>query len=136
MRRAVLLAVACSSLLALPQGAVAGPNGFRSPSGNIACAQEGTRVRCDILATTNGRPPRPASCRFDWGFAYATRQGWQRGRRLCVSDSVNDPRLPVLAYGRRWRAGGVTCHSRTAGVTCANRGGHGFFLSKARQRLF
>jgi len=53
MRRAVLLAIACSTPLALPQGAAAGPNGFRSPSGNIACAQEGARVRCDILATTS-----------------------------------------------------------------------------------
>jgi hypothetical protein len=134
MRRFLLAFVLLA--LALPASAAAGLHGFRSPSGNIACAQEGARLRCDILATTNGRPRRPAACHFDWGYAYATRRGWHRGRRLCVSDTVNDPALPVLAYGHGWTGAGVRCRSRVAGITCTNPAGHGFFLSKARQRLF
>ena len=137
MRLIATAAVLVAATAAIPTAtASAGLRGFRSPSGNIVCAQEGARIRCDLLATTNGRPKRPASCDFDWGYAYATQAGWHRGRRLCVSDTVNDPSLPTLRYGRSWTAAGVTCRSRSAGVTCANRGGHGFFLSKGRQRLF
>ena len=134
MRRLLLLLLLAA--VASPAPASAALHGFRTPSGNIACAQEGARVRCDILATTNRRPPRPASCEFDWGFAYAAQRGWHRGRRLCVSDTVNDPTLPVLAYGHSWSAAGVRCRSRVSGLTCTNPRGHGFFLSKARQRLF
>lgn len=134
---AVLLIVSCALVLA-PAAAAGGSGlrGFRSPSGNIACAAIERSVRCDVLATTNGRPKRPAWCHFDWGYAYGIQKGWHHGRRLCVSDTVNDPSFPKLRYGRSWTAGGVTCRSRTAGVSCSTRAGHGFFLSRGRQSLF
>ena len=46
------------------------------------------------------------------------------------------PRARVLAYGRTWKAGGFTCVSRASGLTCTNKGGHGWLLSRALTRVF
>jgi hypothetical protein len=45
---------------------------------------------------------------------------------------VNDPSFRVLPYGRSWSKGSFTCLSSRIGVSCANRAGHGFFLSRER----
>ena len=37
---------------------------------------------------------------------------------------------PVLAYGTAWHQGAYRCSSAAAGLTCRNRSGHGFFLSR------
>ena len=42
----------------------------------------------------------------------------------------------ILRYGKRWRWHGIVCTSRLAGLTCRNRSGHGWFLSRQRQRIF
>ncbi len=136
MRRALLLLATtliaagafASSALAL--------GGFRSPSGNIGCAGYGSSVRCDIRETTNGRPARPKNCDLDYGTAYGVGLSSRKGYRMCVGDTVLDPRRPTRAYGTSWRFRSITCRIRQSGVTCKNAKGHGFFLSKARQRLF
>jgi hypothetical protein len=43
---------------------------------------------------------------------------------------------PSLAYGRSYSWHGIRCLSATTGLTCRNRSGHGFFLSRQRQRVF
>jgi hypothetical protein len=43
---------------------------------------------------------------------------------------------PKLGYGRRYTWRGITCVSATTGLTCRNASGHGFFLSRRRQRIF
>jgi hypothetical protein len=60
---------------------------------------------------------------------------------LCAGDP--GPLLPqidaaakVLAYGSAVRIGGISCTSATAGLSCRNRSGHGFFLSRERWRMF
>lgn len=133
-RFALPLLVACMAFAA-PATATALP-GFRTPSNNIHCAGYGGEVRCDIRATTNGRPKRPKSCHYDWGTAYGIKRGWTRGRRFCVSDTVYDPAHRTLRYGTSWTYAGVRCTSASSGLTCRNAGGHGFFLSKGSQRLF
>jgi len=137
MTRASLLTLSLLLCLAaaLPASASA-LRGFKTPSGNIHCQGYGGEVRCDIRRTTNGKPPRPAWCDFDYGTGYATKPGWKRGKRLCVSDTVYDAGHRALAYGASWRYGSVTCRSRMAGLTCRNGGGHGFFLSIGSQRVF
>ena len=108
---------------------------FTTPSRNIGCAGDATFVRCDISQTRAKPPPKPRSCRFDWGNAFHL---GPRGRpsRLCVSDTVLGSRR-VLGYGRTKRFGRrVICTSRRAGLTCRNADGHGFFLSRERVRLF
>jgi hypothetical protein len=44
--------------------------------------------------------------------------------------------VAVLGYGRVWRRGTLSCVSRTAGLTCENPEGDGFFLSREKQRTF
>jgi hypothetical protein len=44
--------------------------------------------------------------------------------------------VPTLGYGRTWKRGNLSCVSRSAGLTCQNREGHGFELSRERQRVF
>ena len=134
-RSALTVAVALGALAAAPAAATALP-GFQTPSGNIHCMGYGGELRCDIRTTTNGRPQRPRRCEFDWGTAYATKRGWRRGRRLCVSDTVYDPAHHKVAYGHSWAYAGVVCRSEARGLTCRNPGGHGFFLSQGSQRLF
>ena len=51
---------------------------------------------------------------------------WRRAR----------PKGHVLRYGSRWTHAEVTCRSRTSGLTCRNRAGHGFFLSRQRSYRF
>lgn len=115
-------------------------DGFQSPTGNIACMYwsdgDGASMRCDIGQTSN-RPPRaPADCDLDWGNAFEITAGSRRGSRICHGDTVRDPGLPVLGYGRTFRRGSFICTSERSGVTCRNARAAGFTLSRARQHLF
>jgi uncharacterized protein DUF6636 len=108
---------------------------FTTPSRNIGCFGDATFVRCDISQTRAKPPPKPRSCRFDWGNAFKLGQRG-RARRICVSDSALRSRH-VLEYGRTQRLGRrITCTSRRTGLTCRNRDGHGFLLSRERVHLF
>ena len=114
---------------------------FATPSRNIACAGDRTQVRCDIGQSSATPPRRPASCRFDWGSAYVIGPKAARGRGLCASDSLlpsPGQRIRILGYGKRISFGrrALTCVSRRSGLTCVNRGRHGFFLSRKRIRVF
>ncbi len=120
------LVVALLAALAVPASASAFKR-FQTPSQNIACAYfksggPGPFVRCDVLSLN------------DVGF-FLKRHG--KGRRHHISDTVADPSAKVLGYGHKIRLGRYTCKSRRSGLTCKNRrNGHGFKLSKERQRLF
>jgi hypothetical protein len=115
--------------------------GFKSPSGNIHCqffdgsADEKPTLRCDIRNIAKS-PPRPRDCDLDWGRAFEIAEGAQAGQRICAGDTVTDDSLAPLAYERDWQRGGFLCRSEANGVTCRNTAGHGFFLSRALQRLF
>jgi hypothetical protein len=126
-----------AGLVALALPGAAQPLGyhFRTPSGNISCFGDSTFIRCDIARTSVKPPPKPPSCKFDWGNAFGLGQRG-RGHRLCVSDSTFGARR-VLRYGQTMRIGPrLSCTSRRAGLTCSSRAGHGFFLSRASIRLF
>jgi hypothetical protein len=64
--------------------------------------------------------------------------GGRAQRVVCAGDPGPFlwPTAPVLAYGRAWRGGGIACLSARTGLTCTTRGGHGFFLSRERWRVF
>jgi hypothetical protein len=117
------------------------PAGFKSPSGNIHCqffegwADEKPTLRCDIRNIAKP-PPRPRDCDLDWGRAFEIAEGAPAGQRICAGDTVADDSLTPLAYGRDWQRGGFLCRSETNGVTYRNSAGHGFFISRASQRLF
>lgn len=139
MLRPTVPLIALALLLAAAPAASAGITGFKTPSRNIFCAYmvfgSERSLRCDISKTDNRPPSKPASCEFDWGYSFGlTPSG--KGRRLCVSDTPMDPKFPVLGYGRTWKRGPFTCRSRETGVRCTNTRGHGFELSRSRQRVF
>jgi len=104
---------------------------FRMPSKNIACAYftgfGPVGLRCDILSGLKPRPRR--SCENDW---VGLSLGAGSVGPTCAGDTVFDPRAPVLAYGKVWKRGPFTCLSSRVGLSCANRVGQGFFLSKER----
>ena len=111
---------------------------FKTPSGNIHCAWydvDGPEVRCDIRDFTPSLT-RPADCDLDWGFAFAIGAKSDRGAALCAGDTVVSPEATVLNYGKIFNQGGLSCASETRGLTCKNNKGHGFLLSRAKQRLF
>jgi hypothetical protein len=123
MRYIALLAVL--ALVAPP--AVAKSRHFRTPSHKIACLYQskggpGPYIRCDALFLN------------DVGF-FIDRS--HKGRRRHVTDTVNDARAKVLAYGKSLRLGPFSCASRHTFLKCKSRKtGHGFKLSRERQRVF
>jgi hypothetical protein len=108
---------------------------FKTPSGNIGCiyasAEPGiaASLRCDIRSGLRPKPPRPKRCNLDYGDSLEI---LTTGRTIvvCHGDTALDPHAPVLGYGKVWRRDGFTCSSKTAGLRCSNRTGHGFFLSR------
>jgi hypothetical protein len=136
---ALALALAVVVVWVVPAGATAGLTSFRTPSKNIYCAWEHSSgspqlLRCDVLKLTH-QAPKPRGCQFDAGSAFGMRTTG-RASALCVSDSVFDPRARVLAYGKTRKFGPFRCSSKTTGLRCSNRSGHGFFLNRDRYKLF
>jgi hypothetical protein len=113
---------------------------FRTPSNNIHCAYDDydgrAEVRCDIQSFKPGATPRPADCDLEWGDSFAIGEDDRIGVMLCHGDTVIMPDAEVLPYGSSWSEGGLSCLSETSGLTCRNAMGHGFSLSRAKQRVF
>ncbi|MEO6299693.1 MAG: DUF6636 domain-containing protein [Paracoccaceae bacterium] len=112
---------------------------FHSPTGNINCALmsgDYAGVRCDMKSfTPNFRNP-PADCDLDWGDSFGIGPNERRGSLLCHGDTVIDPGSMELGYGASATLGEFTCTSEKSGMTCTNARGHGFAISKAKQKLF
>lgn len=118
---------------------------FKTPSGNIVCgysiAPDGTAsLECGIKSGLKP-PPRPIHC--DAGDPndkrVSLRETGVAAPVLCAGDPgpfVVEAKARVLAYGSTVHAGGITCRSELAGLTCKNRAGHGFFLSREHWRSF
>jgi hypothetical protein len=136
-RRAKLLLTALVASFALaPAARAAFPSflvrtGFWMPSRNILCnagpliGRSGKLVGGYALACVLG------SDRRAWYLRSNGRSGVARPGGNAASDFTS-----VLRYGHTWRWHGFRCSSRQTGLTCSNRSGHGFFLSRATQRLF
>ena len=131
MRRCLLLALVIACVFAASAQAAQ----FQSPSRNIGCAITKQGVRCDIRKRTWDPPPKPRSCKLDYGQGlFVGRRG--KARFVCAGDTTLGVG-PVLRYGRAIRRGRFRCASRTEGVRCVNRRNrHGFFLSRARVEWF
>ncbi len=127
---------------------------FQTPSGNIVChaysgfdALEGggevfyAGIQCVIKS---GLEPQPRhTCEVAGGFILHQLRLGGTGRVAvpgCFDDAsgarlLTRNELP-LGYGKTWSGGGLTCTSAREGLTCRNKSGHGFFLSRARWRQF
>jgi uncharacterized protein DUF6636 len=133
-----LLAITLAAVLGGATRPHATLRSFHLPSGNVGCIAddevEGWELRCDISERSWRGPARPRNCDLDYGDALAM-AGTGRPYWVCHGDTVLG-QGPVLRYGQSWRAGPFTCLSQVAGLTCSNRNGHGFFLSRASYRVF
>jgi hypothetical protein len=136
MVRIAALVIAVLAVCAANAGAAT----FKTPSGNIGClytpasGSSSVSLRCDLVSVAHA-PKRPASCQQSYGRAFLL-FGTGRAKRGCVGDTVLDPGATTLRYGVKRRLGPFTCTSRQSGLTCTSRYGHGFTLSKAKQKLW
>jgi hypothetical protein len=123
----VRTAAAALAALVLAPAAWAAVGGFATPSRNIACeadrAGHTTKLSCVVFSSSGQRGEKT------W---WMLSTGRARVRFVQANIATE---VPVLRYGRTWRQNGFTCVSRRTGLTCRNRSGHGFFLSRARQRI-
>ena len=121
---------------------------FRTPSGNIQCGYGYGNgpgfVVCGIKSGLKPPPPRrgPACTQSNRVSLRATGRT-STGRSICPGEDGGDsgPFAPfsvsrVLGYGKTWSGGGLSCSSAVSGLTCRNKSGHGFFLSRAHWRAF
>jgi hypothetical protein len=110
--------------------------GFRTPSGNIVCnagpliGRDGTistahALACVLFSQSGNRGQKT------WYLRDSERSGV-----TFVEGNIATEGIGVARYGHTWRWQGFRCSSRTTGLTCRNSAGHGFFLSRARQRRF
>jgi hypothetical protein len=121
---------------------------LKTPSANIVCdyfihigsrAPDST-IGCVIRSGLRPAPPR-RPCQ-DGGYAGDRVYLGVTGRvevPACAGDPgpyVSVDRARVLGYGKTWSGGGFRCTSAEAGLTCRNKSGHGFFLSRERWRAF
>ena len=117
---------------------------FRTPTHNIVCEHSpaGTSPASIECGIRSGLKPAPArvDCHGQGDFV-KNRISLQATGRVHTVICAGDPgpfvaarSAPVLRYGGKWRGAGITCTSRFKGLTCLNRQGHGFFLSRQRWR--
>jgi hypothetical protein len=116
----IVLVVASSAASALPI------SGFRIPSGNIVCESGHPGVGCRVISASRHGVP-----------CFWTMANRGLARKICKEADLELPgRVIVLRYGRTMAWSGIRCTSRCRGLTCRNLSGHGFFLSRKRQRVF
>jgi hypothetical protein len=112
---------------------------FVMPSGNIYCALKVKSIApgCEI---TEGAVEDPDVCAGtptdDVG-----RVQFVGGRAtpICNTDTIRQPKAPVLDYGvaARWRGFKIMCLSESIGVTCINtKQAEGFFLHRGEYVIF
>jgi hypothetical protein len=135
---------------AAPKPAPSAKQGFfGTPSGNIDCDYSvglsdiaDDFVSCGVRSGLVPPEPRPATgCGRDSDYAgnvvFLAGAGGARPVP-CLGDCgpLCYAHPPVLGYGQSWNGNAVTCASSLAGLTCRNKSGHGFFLSRKSWRLF
>ena len=133
--------------------------GFKTPSGNIVClsavAMQNGKEDLPIIDCRIGKVEQwtikntPCSAQ-DWNrFNTFSIEHKAKATRLnCNKSDYNQivqeqkafglfkDGLKVLGYGESWSLGGVSCSSDMNGLTCRNKDGHGFFLSRKSQSIF
>ena len=119
---------------------------FKTPSHNIVCmfagGLAGTKpfVACGIKS---GLKPPPPKLRCQEGDPTDEFVGLEQTGRATEPSCAGDPgpfvgekQAKVLRYGKTFSRRGLRCKSAVAGLTCRNKSGHGFFLSRAHSHRF
>lgn len=115
------LAVVLAALVLAPQ-AVAYVGAFHTPARVTYCEADSSAGSVLLSCTVGGVKQ-----------ARMKPTGKARIQRVYANIATD---TPVLAYGRTWRKAGFTCTSRRTALTCRNRSGHGWTLSRSRQVIF
>ena len=149
-------AAVCDSAAALPErgraespavrGASFTYGFFKTPSGNILCSwtlsPRSASVECVVKSGLKPPPPPRAGCSPTIVVGlHATGRVRTTGSVCPGEDAPETPYVGsgiarVLRYGKTWSGGGIGCTSAVTGLTCRNKSGHGFFLSREKWRAF
>ncbi|MGV8987513.1 MAG: DUF6636 domain-containing protein [Cypionkella sp.] len=130
------------ALIGLAHPALADVSPFKMPSGNIECyvgTGEGpSDISCTIFQRSNAPVlPRPAACTAGWGNIFSmTSRGPAQMECGNPGGPNTAPGVPVATYGQSGNFDGIVCTSSRQGLECRNADGHGFFLSRAQQKLW
>ena len=94
-------------------------------------------LMCNIFNRTGPLPqPKPAKCQSSWGHAYFI-SATGPVQMLCLdqwpNDWIGNARFQT---GKASDFGGIVCDVTPDSLTCRNRAGHGFHLSKTSQKVF
>jgi hypothetical protein len=141
---------ACAAAAVVALAAWAAPAGagtvghFKTPSHNVVCeyaAGNQAFLVCSIKSGLKPAPPR-TDCHGEGDYTDHIVELHPTGRALepsCAGDPgplVFEHSARVLSYGSTWRNNDFRCDSAVKGLTCRNRSGHGFFLSRAHSHRF
>ncbi|MEV0294928.1 hypothetical protein [Nocardia sp. NPDC050710] len=130
----LLIGGAATALITGYQDRTSAPVLFQSATNDLACRiiPEGPEagVRCDLEDYTY-TPPNPAGCPAI-RFGHVITLTPDGAGFACVTDTLADPRLPVLAPGDSKTVGPYTCVNATDGMTCRDTrpGGHRFRITR------
>ncbi len=109
--------------------------GFSSPTGNIGCFIDPSRVRCDIGERDWDPPDPPADCELDYGGGIELVAGGAADF-VCAGDTALGAG-PALDYGESIAAGLLRCESSRAGISCRDvESGRGFAIARERYEIF
>jgi hypothetical protein len=111
---------------------------FQLADHSIGCAIIEDMVRCDLMVPHTYKPPKNPhpDCHGDYGSSIQM-SGTDPAAFLCISDTVYDPSLPVLADGDTTVVGNVLCFVEGPQVTCLDATTfHGFSLSPAEFEVY
>ena len=103
---------------------------FQTPSGNIVCGYPSSSSSF-LCAIGSGLVPEPSHdvCPVDWIGVFIQANAY--AGPACAGDpGISREPAEVLAYGKTWALDGVTCLSRSTGLTCHDESGNGFTLAK------
>lgn len=124
--RLALVAVAVCALLAITAPAAFSYAEFRTPGEAAYCGRgDGADIRLVCWTPNDGFT-------VTMGVRAKPRKMYLQGNRGYVQNQAR-----VLRFGRTWRGGSFVCRSRSSGLTCTNRRGHGWWLGRyVGYRLF
>jgi hypothetical protein len=137
-RSGVLLGLCGAFIFASP--VFADGFGFQTPSGNIFCNGHVTGsggLGCTIVSKS-GTPPmvKPNSCSGYWGHEFKLGGNGNASMTCRASAPSQADYTDIAPYGESAEFGNITCTSERTGLSCRNKLGHGFFLSRSSQQIF
>ena len=146
-RRRLFLVMGMLSFTVLSSAfASAASKNLVTPSGNIVCSAiedsggYGNFIACEIRNRKNSSllQPRPANCEsdMDWGSSFTVPEVGKAELNCHHGGTLPVPGALTLKYGTTFLFHGISCKSEKSNLTCRNARGHGFTISRSKQRMF